>query len=71
MRVQLNKVAGYRAMLGLKQRDIAAKLNISSQSYSNKENGKNNFNDQEKIILKKLFSQIDKNLTIDDIFFYK
>lgn len=69
MGVQLNKIAGYRVMLGLTQRDIADKLNISSQSYSNKETGKTSFNDKEKIILKEFFNEIDNSLTIDDLFF--
>ena len=69
MRTKINKVAGYRAMLGLTQRDIAKKLGISSQSYSNKENGRTPFSDKEKIKLKILFSEIDGSLTIDDIFF--
>ena len=69
MRTKINKVAGYRAMLGLTQRDIAKKLWISSQSYSNKENGRTSFSDKEKIKLKIIFSEIDGSLTIDDIFF--
>ena len=69
MRTKFNKVAGYRTMLGLTQKDIATKLDISSQSYSNKENGKTSFNDREKIILKEIFNEIDKSLTIDTIFF--
>lgn len=69
MRTKFNKVAGYRTMLGLTQKDIATKLDISSQSYSNKENGKTSFNDREKIMLKEIFNEIDKSLTIDTIFF--
>jgi putative transcriptional regulator len=69
MKTQINKVAGYRVMLGLTQRHIATKLGISSQSYSNKENGRTSFNDREKLKLKRIFSEIDSSLTIDDIFF--
>lgn len=69
MKPKINRIAGYRAMLRLTQKDLANKLGISAQSYSNKENGRTPFNDLEKIKLKEIFTQIDKSLTIDDIFF--
>lgn len=69
MKIKKNKIAGYRVHLGMTQKDIARYLKISVQSYSNKENGNRNFNDQEKIKLKALFQQIDSDLTIDKIFF--
>lgn len=56
-------------MLNFSQKDIAKYLNITPQSYSNKERGFRNFNDDEKMKLKKLFNKIDSDLTIDDIFF--
>ncbi|WP_145995485.1 helix-turn-helix transcriptional regulator, partial [Lactococcus lactis] len=34
-----NKIKGYRNMLGKTQSEMAKELNISSQSYYNKENG--------------------------------
>lgn len=69
MKVNINKVAGYRAFLGMTQKEVAEYLSISTQSYSNKENGKRTFNDNEKVKLKILFNQVDPNLTIDKIFF--
>lgn len=69
MKTKINKIAGYRVMLQLTQKDLSKKLGISSQSYSNKENGKTSFSDGEKIKLKEIFAQISENLTIDDIFF--
>jgi len=66
---KINKVAGYRNMLGMTQKDIAKYLEITSQSYSNKETGKNSFSDKEKVKIKSLFNQINENLSIDDIFF--
>ena len=65
----MNKVAGFRVMLGLKQSDVANTLNISRQAYSEKERGKIPFKDSEKMILKEKFKLIDSNITIDDIFF--
>lgn len=66
-----NIIAGYRVYLGMTQKDVADYLNISRQSYSNKERGYRRFNDQEKIMLRKLFQEVDETLTIDKIFFDK
>lgn len=65
----VNRVAGYRAMLNKSQKDMAEYLSITPQSYSNKERGFRNFNDEEKIKLKELYKMIDPDLTIDTIFF--
>ena len=50
--INLNRVAGYRVALKLKQSDMANKLNISRQAYSEKERGNVPFKDSEKIFLK-------------------
>lgn len=65
----INKVAGYRTMLNMSQKDMASYLEITPQSYSNKERGVRRFNDEEKLKLKRLFRKIDSDLTIDAIFF--
>lgn len=67
--IKKNKIAGYRVYLGLTQKEVANYLNISPQSYSNKENKHRSFTDREKIKMKILFQQVDSNLTIDKIFF--
>lgn len=67
--VKHNKIAGYRAMLGLNQTQVAKCLGISVQSYNAKENGKRQFKDNEKIILLELFQQVEPTLTIDSLFF--
>lgn len=67
--VILNRVAGYRVALRLKQSDVAKKLNISRQAYSEKERGNIPFKDSEKVFLKELFKEVDKNITIDTLFF--
>lgn len=36
----MNKIKGYRNMLGLTQEELGKKLGISKQSYYNKETGK-------------------------------
>lgn len=65
----MNRVAGYRVALRLKQSDVAKKLNISRQAYSEKERGNIPFKDSEKVFLKELFKEVDKNITIDTLFF--
>lgn len=69
MNEKLFKVAGYRTMLGLTQKDLSLKLGITTENYSLKERGKRRFNDNEKMILVDLFKIIDPSLTIDNLFF--
>ncbi|GEN50075.1 helix-turn-helix transcriptional regulator [Alkalibacterium pelagium] len=64
-----NKIAGYRKMLGYNQLMMAKYLDISLTSYFNKEHGKTPFTDKEKIKIKELLTTVDKNITIDKIFF--
>ena len=64
-----NKVKGYRIMLGLTQRDVSMKLNISMGSYINKENGRTAFKDNEKLEFKKLLEPHFPNITLEEIFF--
>lgn len=66
----MNKVLGYRKMLGKTQSQMAREFNISEQYYRNKEKGKTDFKKSEMIKFKSLL--IDKgliNITLDDIFF--
>ena len=42
--ILMNKVVGYRNMLGKSQEKMAKEFNISSQSYRLKEKGQVNFN---------------------------
>lgn len=65
-----NKVRGYRNMIGLTQKDLGDKLNVTPQSISSKEKGRTSFTDKEKVILLKLFKEVDNDLTIDKLFFY-
>lgn len=65
----MNKVKGYRNMLNLNQQEMADLLGISKQSYWNKENGKNEFNDKEKIIIKRILEPFFSKISIDEIFF--
>ncbi|MFI3683873.1 transcriptional regulator [Vagococcus fluvialis] len=65
----MNKIVGYRKMLGKTQVEMANVFNISTQSYWKKENGKTKFSDEEKIIFRQLLKPLFPHITIDDIFF--
>ena len=65
----MDKLKGYRVMLGLTQRAIAEKLGISVQSYNNKETGKNAFNDRERLAIKNMVAEIKSDITIDELFY--
>lgn len=65
----MNKIAGYRKMLGLTQEELANKIGISRSSFQSKENGKFPFKQTEmkKIVI--VFQQADLNVTLDSLFF--
>lgn len=65
----MKKIAGYRKMLDLTQKDMANKLGISKQSYWLKENGKVAFSDKEKLQIKNEVKEIIPDITIDNLFF--
>ncbi|MDT2864286.1 helix-turn-helix transcriptional regulator [Vagococcus carniphilus] len=65
----MNLVVKMRRFAGLTQTDVAKILKVSLQTYYKKENGKTPFNDDEKIILKELFSKDFPEVTIDELFF--
>ncbi|WP_343092436.1 helix-turn-helix transcriptional regulator [Streptococcus salivarius] len=65
----MTKLKGYRVMLGKTQRDMAKELNISVQSYNNKETGKTAFNDREKLAIKTMISEVKSDITIDELFY--
>ena len=66
---KLNKVAGYRAMLGLSQHEMGKILGMSKQQFSTKERGIYPFSDKEKETMKNYLIRYFPNITIDDIFF--
>lgn len=65
----MNEVAKLRRYKGLTQTDLAKKLGISLQSLYRKEKGLTPFSDNEKILLKELFSEDFPAISIDEIFF--
>ncbi|HFI0166679.1 TPA: helix-turn-helix transcriptional regulator [Streptococcus suis] len=65
----MSKLKGYRVMLGLTQQAMADKLDISLQSYNNKETGKTPFNDREKKKIKSIVTEVKPDITIDELFY--
>ena len=65
----MSKLRGYRVMLGLTQQQMADKLNISLQSYNNKETKKTPFNDKERLAIKSMVAEIKPDITIDELFY--
>lgn len=59
-----NKLAAYRKLCNLSQKEVAELLNMSNTSYSLKESGKNEFKLSEAKILADYFGT-----TVDEIFF--
>lgn len=64
-----SKVRGYRSMLKLSQKDMARQLGISQTAYRNKESGKVDFKDREKVEILKILRPFFPEVTIEDIFF--
>lgn len=65
----MNKIAGYRKMLGLTQEELANKIGISRSSFQSKENGKFPFKQTEMKKIVTVFQQADLNVTLDSLFF--
>lgn len=66
----MNKIAGYRKMLGYTQVRIARKFGISAQAYRMKETGKIRFKKEEMLFFRnELRKDIFPEITIDEIFF--
>ncbi|MDZ5560942.1 helix-turn-helix transcriptional regulator [Enterococcus cecorum] len=63
------RVKGYRVMLGLTQKEMAAVLGLSVQSYYLKENGRVKFTYDEMRVFRDRVQTIMPDVTIDDIFF--
>ncbi|PKE07200.1 hypothetical protein CW676_03300 [Macrococcoides caseolyticum] len=66
----MNKVIGYRKMLGMTQDDMAKLFGVSVQAYRMKEVGKTAFNKKEMLLIRSLLREkLFPKITIDEIFF--
>ena len=64
----MNKVKGYRTMLGLTQEEMAKKLGISVVAYRQKENEEREFTRKEMVDFVTVIKAFDSNVTLDSIF---
>lgn len=65
----MNRISGYRNMIGLTQEEMAKKLGITEGTYRRKEKGLSRFKDTEIIIFYNLIRERDSNVKLEDIFF--
>lgn len=65
----MNRLVGFRKMLGYTQKDMANDLGISLTAYLSKEKGYTDFRPSEMEKIKILLEPIFPNITIDAIFF--
>lgn len=70
MSKKINKIAGYRVMIGFNQTQMGKVLGISKQAYSCKERGKNQFTDSEKVKLRNFLKDYFPNISVEELFFY-
>lgn len=69
MQDKINKVKGYRQMLGYTQDEMAEVLNISKSSYFLKESGEREFTLSEAKAFVAEVQKVDKFVTVEHIFF--
>lgn len=65
---ELNKIKGYRKMVGLTQDQMAQELNMSSRSYQTKEQDNGKFTAAELKALVDVLGKHNLNIKIDDLF---
>lgn len=63
---QLNKIKGYRNMVGFTQDDMAKAIGITRESYTKKESN-NNFSETEKLAMLTIFNSNGLNLVRADL----
>jgi len=63
---ELNRIRGYRSMIGLSQEEMAKKIGISRENYARKESS-NNFNETEKLALLSVFNEKGLKLVRNDL----
>lgn len=64
----MNKIAGYRTMLGKTQKEMANLLGIGEVSYRNKEKGKVDFKESEILSFYLELKKVIPNISLEDIF---
>lgn len=65
---KVNKVFGYRKMIGITQKQAAEQLGISTNAFANKEKGKNEFTRSEMESFYRIVNKIMPSITLEEIF---
>lgn len=63
----INKVKGYRVMVGLTQEEMAERIGVSSRTYKTKENSNGLFTINELSRIKEVLKSAGINVTIDEL----
>jgi len=63
----MNKVKGYRNMVGMTQKQMAEALEMPLRSYMDKENGITEFSIEKYVMIRDLLNSKGLKLTIDDL----
>ncbi|WP_436860182.1 helix-turn-helix transcriptional regulator [Staphylococcus caeli] len=64
-----NLVKGYRCAIGLSQKEMASKIDVSINTYAEKENGKRDFTRLEMKRYKCVLDEYDVSVDIAEIFY--
>lgn len=64
----MNKVKGYRNMIGYSQEEMAKALNIKRDTYRLKEAGERQFTQEEMVAFLNEIKKVDSSVTLDLIF---
>lgn len=65
----MNKIAGFRRMLGLSQEEMAERIGLSLTGYRLKENEINEFKKTEMFKIYRMIKDVMPDVTLEDIFF--
>lgn len=65
----MNKIKGYRNMIGFSQKEMGKVLGIAEATYRNKENGKSSFKESEIELFYQTLLAKGVDIKVSDIFF--
>lgn len=63
----MNKIKGYRSMIGLTQEEFATELGMATRTFINKETGKSEFTVSELQTIKEILNAKGINVSLDEL----
>ena len=63
----MNKIKGYRSMIGLTQEELATELGMATRTFVNKETGKSEFTVSELQTIKEILNAKGINVSLDEL----